>query len=1021
MTPGWGVAGAVLIATGVAYTLVGIKNRWVHTFFSSAYLAALGISVLIVYLMNVPISDGLQGGYVAAVIFPACLVGGASVFFKELTEGLGCALGGFSVSMWLLCLVPGGLLGAVAQKAIFIACFTLGGFGFYFSKYTRDWALILMISFAGATVIVLGIDCFSRAGLKEFWAYVWDLNDDLFPLGARTYPVTKGIRVETAAVIIFLLFGIISQIKLWRIVREQKARRAADREAEKRDLEQQEEHVGRTVEETNARERRQWEQAHGDGDLGSLDESQISVTGGEKKMHHGQEAASKRTSGVDVIEMSEMSGSDYTRAPVPLMEEQDKEGKVTIRVAEDDTLPAPMIDERSGNGATSPRLIQSTSPRSPSVAERHVSEERSITEVPDVIPLPFTVPLADDARSRGDRSSVATFADDERAAEASPRHRHSIVKRLSQGSGNLLRSFSQRSAVSGNAVQGELSGSSEDLVVSRSRRLEVDDGSVAATADDSLSCDERRLSDDMDDKRKSIEITAELSERSPQLGGPEPESSIATPAQQKHLSNLTVSTGIVGTESPADGPRSPALQSVEQSVGADRASVQDVPEKSKSATSALSSTPVSLTKDRLPKSLSKVALSYRTNEWAKHLSHAETPEPEKLEVARSRASISKRDQERAVPLNVQELQQTAEEGVPALDQIKTSASRDSLGAISRSASKTANRQSLTGTIAENGSSSEEVALQKRNSVSSINSKLTKSPSANALGRASNFQPIVEENQSIPQPSPNNVDALLSGSPAQSSPTVPSDSFQSKPVPGVVSYDSPQTLIGQRDMFLRSRSQGNLMASTSNTSLNSFTTPMPPASDSGSMYNYPAYAAALGADADDVPLSQRKEFMRQSSLMSLTGNKSGVASKRASFSAEPSQPSIVPNFDSHQPQRVSTLPSQIDREARLASFRNSVAQDLRSGTPLMTPSGRETPFASTHSLLAGGREAEVQRNIEVQRSIMLGQREAEGQQKEMVRRQKEWADRAFDERMRNGELLDVHREAMRKMQKSAKDQ
>ena len=155
-----------MLITGVTYTLVGIKNRWIHTFFSTAYITALGVAVLIVYVMNIPVSNAIQGGYVVAVIMSGCAVGAASMFFKELTEGLGCALGGFCVSMWLLCLVPGGLLQSVPSKAIFIAVFTLVGFGFYFSRWTRDWALIGMISFAGATVTVLGIDCYSRAGLK---------------------------------------------------------------------------------------------------------------------------------------------------------------------------------------------------------------------------------------------------------------------------------------------------------------------------------------------------------------------------------------------------------------------------------------------------------------------------------------------------------------------------------------------------------------------------------------------------------------------------------------------------------------------------------------------------------------------------------------------------------------------------------------------------------------------------------------------------------------------------------------
>jgi hypothetical protein len=33
--------------------------------------------------------------------------------------------------------------------------------------------LLICIPFSAATAIILGIDCFTRAGYKEFWIYVW--------------------------------------------------------------------------------------------------------------------------------------------------------------------------------------------------------------------------------------------------------------------------------------------------------------------------------------------------------------------------------------------------------------------------------------------------------------------------------------------------------------------------------------------------------------------------------------------------------------------------------------------------------------------------------------------------------------------------------------------------------------------------------------------------------------------------------------------------------------------------------
>jgi hypothetical protein len=216
--------------------------------------------------------------------------------------------------------------------------------------------------------------------------------------------------------------------------------------------------------------------------------------------------------------------------------------------------------------------------------------------------------------------------------------------------------------------------------------------------------------------------------------------------------------------------------------------------------------------------------------------------------------------------------------------------------------------------------------------------------------------------------------------------------QRSSTPGVVSYSSPQTLLGQREMYLRNKSAGNLLPSSSEANL--------PArhrtsSDAGSLNNYPMYAAAVGVDVDDLPLNKRKELMRQSSL--------GPSN---------STPSL------QRLSGVSTLPNSAAREAALANFRQSVQHELRAGTPVISTSGRETPF-TPQSLLAS-REVEVQRNVDMSRNILLSQKQAEAQRRETQQREKEWADKAFDERMRNGDLLDVHREAMRKLQRHAKD-
>jgi len=123
--------------------------------------------------MNPPVSDAVQGGFFVAAIVTGLIFGALSLVFQEVTEGLGCLLGGFCLSMWFLMLSPGGLIKSTAGKVIFIGCMTVGAFCLSLSHWTRTYGLIACISFSGAMATVLGIDCFSRAGMKELWLYIW--------------------------------------------------------------------------------------------------------------------------------------------------------------------------------------------------------------------------------------------------------------------------------------------------------------------------------------------------------------------------------------------------------------------------------------------------------------------------------------------------------------------------------------------------------------------------------------------------------------------------------------------------------------------------------------------------------------------------------------------------------------------------------------------------------------------------------------------------------------------------------
>ena len=173
ITPAIGISGVILLLSGVALCLIGIKYRWLYVFLSTGLLASLGVTILLLYVMNPPVSDAIQGAYMVAAVITGLIFGALALIFKEVTEGLGCLLGGFCLAMWLLALSPGGLVTSTSVLPIFIVAFCLAAFALSFSHYTRNYGLIFCTSFAGAQVTILGVDCFSRAGLKEFWIYIW--------------------------------------------------------------------------------------------------------------------------------------------------------------------------------------------------------------------------------------------------------------------------------------------------------------------------------------------------------------------------------------------------------------------------------------------------------------------------------------------------------------------------------------------------------------------------------------------------------------------------------------------------------------------------------------------------------------------------------------------------------------------------------------------------------------------------------------------------------------------------------
>lgn len=1023
--------------------------------------------------MNPPISNGIQGAFVVAVVGTGALLGGGGLIFKDITECLGCLLGGFCLSMWLLTLKEGGLLGSGGGNVIiFIAIFSAAGFAGYFSQWTRSYYMIACISFSGATAIVIGIDCFSRAGLKEYWAWIWDLNGKLFPTGADTYPLTRGIRVEQALTIILTLVGVISQMKLWRVIKEHRAKKDVERAQAEAAHHENEANVGRDVESANARERRQWEAVYGDPKSpASVHVSPDSAVGDTDNEEKGRNSGTivtatttrcSRTEEGDGIEMSEITtteGTEGNRWEVVELDgdepevspksvtatgkdhDKKRDGAKTVRVAVDEVDGPPSTGLAEGKKMVwlvgedgEARLVAQDPPEQ--------STSISTPPTPNIVPLPFKVPYSEiDARDDDSRSSVAAIADEDGElleSRTMGSKRSSFAKRLSAGSADLFRRMSQPLGKQVEAAAHGNRESMEGFAISS----KDDNESVAATFDESSDGGDYMTSLE---GPFNMEIRAELADSATQ------DKSLAEPAEttpDKPVSDAAVSTEPISEEQ--DGEQKDLATAEENSAS----------QAGKSTETETASGPASLTKDRLPQGLSKVALTYRTNEWAKHLSHAELPPPEERQISsapEAQPDETVEGEERAVPVNVEELRKTAENATPPPAMPRSASAMSSRPA---NLAVPGNRVSVKTPINDGAAKSPHGHLSRRVSADP----------RRASGRPVEAIAEEDDNGSI-MAGRRAAAAALAGEEGKRASLGPSDNYGENaqprpistrpPIPGVISYNSPQTLIGKRDMIMRvkhaslrpdSVQPGKMGRSSPNTSAE--------ASDAGSVQGVEhGYVAALRSpntsnadgtssepdDLDDLPLSQRKAVMRRNSMASIgNANIGGANPRRSSIGHNPigsgsNNTLATPAAITSHPQQAQLGPApsaQAARASQLASprqpvgvpgVRNASAQGggiyLQPQGPLINSVYGIPGTTSTNSLpphmVRQSHDSEVQRDMDVQRHFLMSQKRADARKRETLRGEREAAGRMFEQRMRtDSDMLELHRRAMRRIQRTA---
>ncbi len=856
------------------------------------------------------------------------------------------------------------------------------------------------------------------------------LNSNLFPLGTSTYPITRGIRVEVAGIILIFLLGIVSQSKLWKVIKERREKKAVERHDRELQREREEEDLGRRLEEGNYRERAQWEAVYGDKikpsidvadsgigtedpdsvrklsasivdtkDLGNSMAETIEMNdlNGYKRVSHGETATKKESRARDSATPTVMVAQDddgihelnsHGQEIVPKPQERYSQASIGI------STPHGLLEVPNQGRSTAGDHSNGTKPRSTPV-------EKSLPPAPEVVPLPFTIPVAEDSDGDDDGSSILTFAESAQYEADHPKRLSgkSILKRLSGRSlprpsqseealvvphveddqassiaatidddGDEIRSW-ERTQSEEESEEEQLQPDTNHHMIS-SQLPELPNFSAMSGLDSATNASP--IKEDYIEARSSKNDVCQVQTSTTNLSSA---SSPELPALNSSgdISKIsTQRTSFISSTTPKKDDRKDQLQNTEarrrSATDSDKQGTGPTESRPKSTKSIKSIAPSDASgkrsssasfSEQLPAKLSKVVMSYRTNEWAKHLDRAEKPELDEIKLAEQ----SKEDHEAeiAAPVRVAELRQTPLDAQPPPASRRAS-QRLSLGYqeqsyIKRSASNTSLQDQLH---------SQQPGANLTQTFHGITPQ--RPPSQTLLTHAGAQQSLPLMTRGFRSSStPLNSQPLLESPLEEGLESSYPSRYTPSPLPG-------NTLLSKRDNIVRNRYSS--LPFTHHPSPAESSVQLTP-NDSASVHNY--RPSSLDDDDDNMSLSQRRSLIQQQRQQ-----------QQQSTTYLPSQAQL---FDAHQPQRYSSASNPDRRGAMLASWRQSVRQDLAMN---------QQPNFS----------------VDARRQDLMTEKYQSALNQQQQAMAVNYRDSVFDQAMRRGDMLDLHKEALRKMQASA---
>lgn len=629
-----------------------------------------------------------------------------------------------------------------------------------------------------------------------------------------------------------------SQIKVWKIVKERKLKNKAVRLQDDRRREDRDSKIGKRVEKNNERSLARWEAIYGDS---GRPEDSTAATSENSDPKKSSSVAEREIESIEMDDMSTATG-DQTSKHVR---------NSVLEIVPEQPTPRPELRQFNfddgGNDYgwwAADHRSTNTKSNAPSVDQTSLAE---MLPFPSVPPLPQT-------------STPQTPGSEQSDGAEKPVHERRGVPLDKLG----LQKLNELTPVALPKIEDDRASS------------------VAATLDDEP---------DMDPKRLSV---------APSLFGPEGNKGNLSPFSDEFKLGGETHSGARTPRTPGESPlleedeeqlvRSPTADAeagAQETKRRSDAKGLGINEEVEESESEKAPSVHSLREERLPESISKIAMAYRTNEWAKHIADANQPD------------IEEEPQTEVEEPSVQvEFQRPAKEQPRAADPQALLSTGAPTQKSPKPESNPFRQTNKDGKVRRTSSSATPVyAFQRTNSEQSFQ----RQSSSNSLQRQSSSTSIQQQPKLERKPSQPLSNQILVESPIEEA----ESSHYETPL------GSTLNLLDTRNSRLEKR-----MTTTSFNALNVpiSTTPL----------------SETGTGGSDIPLSQRKDLIDQGIITPMSPPKPRA---RHSNAAPPIARSASQNliYDSHQPRRSNTVDTR-KQSAMLTQWRQSLQQESAGAAP-----------------------------------------------------------------------------------------